>query len=652
MAREKREKKRGAVRTAEPQSYRSFESWSERAVRRIWLPKERERVRAELADHYEDRLEDWKARGLSGDEAVRKAVECLGDPEETAVLLSRVHQPWLSVLVGLARGLLILLALAGALFLVQQYLSLRPLRSLDTQAIADRNHREGDGAERTTVARRNGSCSDSISCGPFQVAFEAGSYRWDYTVYRDERYGGLTTRLETECRVVLSWTAKPWERMPSDLVERIVRVEDSNGVKYRHLADSSDWDMTETAYFQSTGRVRPNAWASAFHFYCMEEEPDWLDFIFDAGTGEKRLRVYFGPREFLRGELEPIGDPEQAVEDYARADRDALLYSQLYTAASTRPGAEAGSGEGPFSVPWCRQTVYDLDEQKLEQARRSYDLSVDLPAEEERVECVLLIANYPDSFPVDTEELWEQLRIEAEGVSSNIGYELPHAPLFYADACLLRLEWTPLPGVERYELVCTDPQTGRESRTAFVLGQEEISLRKPKLIGDAERAVEAFARSGGGYLPYFELYSAQSYRLGAEEEGGDEAISVPWCRQSLYRLDGDKLEEAGWSDGAPEGIPETGEVVECVVLFRDYPDSFPRDTDIMWEQLWVSAPGVTTRVGYSITVAPQWYDDACLLRLEWMAPDGVNRYELVYTDPQTGERARTAFVLGEEEIEP
>ena len=69
------------------------QEWAEWAVSGILLPKERESARQELLDHIEDHMEALMSAGFSRWEAEQQAVSAMGNPEDTAKLLRRAHQP-------------------------------------------------------------------------------------------------------------------------------------------------------------------------------------------------------------------------------------------------------------------------------------------------------------------------------------------------------------------------------------------------------------------------------------------------------------------------------------------------------------------------------------------------------------------------------
>ena len=76
--------------------------WADAAVRGIVSKQEQARARQELLDHMEDHAEALTAAGFSAGEAQRQAVLAMGDPEVTARLLRKAHQPLLTRLVQVA----------------------------------------------------------------------------------------------------------------------------------------------------------------------------------------------------------------------------------------------------------------------------------------------------------------------------------------------------------------------------------------------------------------------------------------------------------------------------------------------------------------------------------------------------------------------
>ena len=72
---------------------REFYYWCNDAVRGIRYWKDRNRVYIELYEHLQDRYEDFLVKGLPPEEAQRKTLEAMGDPNELAPVLAAIHKP-------------------------------------------------------------------------------------------------------------------------------------------------------------------------------------------------------------------------------------------------------------------------------------------------------------------------------------------------------------------------------------------------------------------------------------------------------------------------------------------------------------------------------------------------------------------------------
>lgn len=84
--------------------------WAEEAVRGIVSPKERQSARQELLDHIDDHADALMAAGLPRSRALEQAIAAMGDPEETAKLLRKAHQPILTHLLQITKWVAIVLA--------------------------------------------------------------------------------------------------------------------------------------------------------------------------------------------------------------------------------------------------------------------------------------------------------------------------------------------------------------------------------------------------------------------------------------------------------------------------------------------------------------------------------------------------------------
>ena len=77
--------------------------WLETATKKIRFSGDREAVRRELEGHLLDREERYLALGMSEAEAAKAAARDMGDPEEVAEALGRIHAPWWGYLWKISR---------------------------------------------------------------------------------------------------------------------------------------------------------------------------------------------------------------------------------------------------------------------------------------------------------------------------------------------------------------------------------------------------------------------------------------------------------------------------------------------------------------------------------------------------------------------
>lgn len=77
----------------------NFDDWCYHAVAEIRFKPDREAVFRELKNHLEDHYEYLLAQGTVPEKAMTLAMEAMGDPEEIAPQLGKIHKPWLPIFV-------------------------------------------------------------------------------------------------------------------------------------------------------------------------------------------------------------------------------------------------------------------------------------------------------------------------------------------------------------------------------------------------------------------------------------------------------------------------------------------------------------------------------------------------------------------------
>ena len=98
---------------------KEFEKWCWNATWLIQYPPDRQDVYDELYEHLQDHYEDLIAQGLSEEDAIKLALDSMGEAKEIAVPLAQLHSPFWGLLVHrLAIGLAILLCITLVIFCI------------------------------------------------------------------------------------------------------------------------------------------------------------------------------------------------------------------------------------------------------------------------------------------------------------------------------------------------------------------------------------------------------------------------------------------------------------------------------------------------------------------------------------------------------
>ena len=72
-----------------------MKTWCELAASYIRFPPDRPAVEQELLEHLQDKVDDFVEHGMPKGEAERRAVQEMGEPRETGLLLRQIHKPYL-----------------------------------------------------------------------------------------------------------------------------------------------------------------------------------------------------------------------------------------------------------------------------------------------------------------------------------------------------------------------------------------------------------------------------------------------------------------------------------------------------------------------------------------------------------------------------
>lgn len=390
--------------------------WIETAVSRLRFPPDRERVRKELTAHYEDRLMEYRARGLSFSDGRQMALEALGDPEETGRLLQAVHKPWLGWLLRIARILLVAVVIYAVFnysslfstikkqFLLPQVLSVYrdPAQILEQEP-------EQDNIRITEAAWRIGESSGEAQIGKFRVSVDCAGINYArYSVELEDGHILDSSVLETD--VILRFRSMPWYSPEYAALKNELWLEDETGRVYhcgREYGDHNGLPLLpegqEIGMLLNDGACkleRIGQDLSGTYYLLSMKRPyygysmaDRLTVHLKTDLGDIRLPVRFGPWENFH---ENLPKPE------SEADAVAKLIPYLEVTTISLGSADPVSGNlWTASVPWSRVSSNRASANAEEKTSLSF---------------VLALYGPNDRQPVSYEDLFRRLSLrDAEG---------------------------------------------------------------------------------------------------------------------------------------------------------------------------------------------------------------------------------------------
>ena len=257
-----------------------FGRWCSAAVGRIRFVPDRRKVYEELYAHMEDQYEELTAGGMSEKEAEAEVVSAMGDPEETALQLERIHRPFWGYALRAARWCLIVSAIL-ALFILPRY-----IRDLDIHDFPETDAYFGEDQENAYGVNRRiyyaepqvKARSDGYIFTVTQVA-ERSSYSEEYSEYNeDELY------IRVEVRNCWPWTIN------SDVLREFIAV-DSLGNTYsafNHVRQQYDTptligNYSRSGLFTYTWTL----WLSGYQ----SQEAEWIELRYERSGRNVRLTI-------------------------------------------------------------------------------------------------------------------------------------------------------------------------------------------------------------------------------------------------------------------------------------------------------------------------------------------------------------------------
>ena len=431
--------------------------WLKKATRPVYWPPDRRRVRRELQDHIDERVEGLQNRGLSLGDARRETLKRMGDPAETGALLRQVHQPWLGWALGVARIVAIGLLLAVVVMLVSGEYNL-PRITKSHSVISSRSIDYGDYVENyTLVAERSCTCTDKVQFGAFTVTCGEAVCRYDRLERVLKKTGQqeelsekiIKSQARDSCVIRLDYTAPPWYKMafPS------VRVVDDKGVEYE--LSSRSW-----------GRTGLCSWDEYISLADCPEKATWLDIILGEKASEKKLRVHLGDWKFQNLDTLP-SEPQDFIENFQNIElklngvvweqrrwydeqQGQMVGEPLFQLGHFEP-AEGQTGGIRVSVS---KACYMGEEYAKYRFLSSEAPAYGYPAGQWFMDWTLVFRGNTEQLPLFTTSLRERLRIvdPTRGPDAQEIEFIPIGTRIYHNLCVWRIVWKESEGAEHYEL--------------------------------------------------------------------------------------------------------------------------------------------------------------------------------------------------------
>ncbi len=156
----------------------SIYEWVSTAIGYIPFGGDRAEVSAELHAHFEDHRDALIASGVDRQNAERRALEAMGDPDETGRLLRKIHRPWLGWawtasrwILGAALALFIISWFGGGAWHLGRLWQGYPG---DTPMVRWSEHME----EPDRIFSKEGNCGESVRTGAYRLSLEkAAAFR-------------------------------------------------------------------------------------------------------------------------------------------------------------------------------------------------------------------------------------------------------------------------------------------------------------------------------------------------------------------------------------------------------------------------------------------------------------------------------------------
>lgn len=352
-----------------------IQEWLDRSLMCLGRAPEKDALRKELYEHYEDHLDVLLSKGVPAREAMEQAVSALGNPKEIGLLLRRVHRPWVD---RLLRPVWMLIALALLMIVfhfadVMEFIidPFHSYRNTFPEVFEEFQDVDRMGEKLEMGAWRHGSCDATATLGQYRVSVEsAGSCFAQYG-----NFPPMTAPARPSITYALvRFQGPPWRKPDDSAVEEAFWAEDNLGCVYRPRAVGDCVDMSEPVgmlRFEGglkTWKIAQNLFSTYYVVWFENKLGDGF-----SAADELKLHMRRGGREIVL----PIRFDKWSFKGFrARPEEETALkelYKEDYLEWTEKNCVVSGEAEGYRAlVSIARISPLDATEYdpEMEQARR------------------------------------------------------------------------------------------------------------------------------------------------------------------------------------------------------------------------------------------------------------------------------------------
>ena len=259
--------------------------WLEEACKPLRYKPDREAAYRELKNHYDDHKEYLTDGGTGPAAAEWTALKAMGDPADTARMLSAAYRPMLTFLWRLSRVVLIILvitAIIAGVFGGSHY-SQWTFSSAPEEAILNSMAFYTNRDENTRLTP--GFCTDTVTLGEYKFSVTKALKCTAKDLYEPERYNHFAV-------IILKAAGPVWLDASREICA-YMSARDDSGDSYINNWERIIYSADEKVL---TMQTRPKNWGFGYYsIFVSNTDPDiqWLDLSYDHRGDSFSLRIVF-----------------------------------------------------------------------------------------------------------------------------------------------------------------------------------------------------------------------------------------------------------------------------------------------------------------------------------------------------------------------